>query len=198
MLQIFFDVCAEMGLTKVKDFYMKIFENLLLKFKEGSDYGQTKFIEINKEANDEIPLLCICLINQESIPLDNPMPNQNKGRKKNSFESYFYERTLIMPSISDKIKIILINKNFEKNYRNNFLECLDFLFTLEPDKTQYMESFEEKSENFIKGILIKLNEKYKKEIVDMAINLPKEGDEEDDKEGNDKKEDNNNKEENED
>ena len=126
------------------------------------------------------------------------MPNQNKGRKKNSFESYFYERTLIMPSISDKIKIILINKNFEKNYRNNFLECLDFLFTLEPDKTQYMESFEEKSENFIKGILIKLNEKYKKEIVDMAINLPKEGDEEDDKEGNDKKEDNNNKEENED
>ena len=41
-------------------------------------------------------------------------------------------------------------------------------------------------------------EKYKKEIVDMAINLPKEGDEEDDKEGNDKKEDNNNKEENED
>ena len=198
MLQIFFDVCAEMELTKVKDFYMKIFENLLLKFKEGSDYGQTKFIEINKEANDEIPLLCICLINQESIPLDNPMPNQNKGRKKNSFESYFYERTLIMPSISDKIKIILINKNFEKNYRNNFLECLDFLFTLEPDKTQYMESFEEKSENFIKGILIKLNEKYKKEIVDMAINLPKEGDEEDDKEGNDKKEDNHNKEENED
>ena len=90
-----------------------------------------------------------------------------------------------MPSVSDKNKIIVINKNFDKNYRNNFLECLDFLFTLEPEKAQYIENLEQKNENFIKCLLIKLNEKYKKEIVDMAINLPKEGDEE---ENNDDKE----------
>ena len=186
MLQIFFDVCKEMKLTEVEDLYNKIFNKLLIKFKEGSDYGQTRFLEINKETSDEIPLLCICLINQESIPLDNPMPDQNKNRNKkknaNSFESYFYERTLIMPSISDKIKIIIINKNFDKNYRNNFLECLDFLFNLVPEKTQYIEKLNEKNETFIKGILIKLSEKYKKEIVDMAINLPKEGDDEENKE----------------
>ena len=186
MLQIFFDVCKEMELTEVEDLYNKIFNKLLIKFKEGSDYGQTRFLEINKETSDEIPLLCICLINQESIPLDNPMPDQNKNRNKkknaNSFESYFYERTLIMPSISDKIKIIIINKNFDKNYRNNFLECLDFLFNLVPEKTQYIEKLNEKNETFIKGILIKLSEKYKKEIVDMAINLPKEGDDEENKE----------------
>ena len=191
MLQIFFDVCAEIELTEVKDLYIKIFSKLLIKFKEGSDYGQTRFLEINKETSEEIPLLCICLINQESIPLDYPMPDQNKNRAKkknaNSFESYFYERTLIMPSISDKIKIIIINKNFDKNYRNNFIECLDFLFTLEPEKAQYMEKLNEKNETFIKGILIKLNEKYKKEIVDMAINLPKEGDE--DEENKEDKED---------
>ena len=184
MLQLFFDVCAEMELNEVKDLYIKIFTCLLNKFKEGSDFGQTRFLEINKEASEEIPLLCICLLSQESIPLDNPMPEQSKikNRKKASFESYFYERTLIMPCISDKIKIIKINKNFDKNYRTNFLDCLDFLFTLEPEKAECIESLNEKNENFIKCLLIKLNGKYKKEIVDMAINLPREGEEEGDKE----------------
>ena len=185
MLQIFFDACTDMELTKVKDLYIKLFNKILLKFKEGTDSGQVRFLEMNNEATDEIPLLCICLINQESIPLDNPMPDQNKNkRKKNAFESYFFEKTFIMPSVSDKNKIIIINKNFDKNYRNNFLECLDFLFTLEPEKAQYIESLNEKNENFIKCVLIKLNEKYKKEIVDMAINLPKEGDEEENNEEN--------------
>ena len=181
MLQIFFDVCETMQLTEVKDLYIKIFNNILQRFKTGNDYGQVRFLEINKESYEEIPLLCICLITQESIPLENPMPeqNRNKMRKKLSFESYFYERTSIMPSISDKIKIISINKNFDKNYRNNFLECLDFLFTLEPEKQQYIDNINEKNENFIKCLLIKLGEKYKKEIVDMSINLPKEGEEED-------------------
>ena len=64
------------------------------------------------------------------------------------------------------------------------MECLDFLFTLEPEKAQYIESLNEKNENFIKCVLIKLNEKYKKEIVDMAINLPKVGDEEENNEEN--------------
>ena len=181
-LQLFFEVCEEMELTEVKDLYIKIFSTILNKFKEGIDFSQTRFLEINKEVTDEIPLLCICLLNQESIPLDNPMPDQRKNRKKNSFESYFYERTLIMPTISDKIKIIEINKNFNKIYLNNFLECLDFLFTLEPEKEKYVESLNEKSENFIKLMLIKLNEKYKKEIVDMAINLPREGEDDGEKE----------------
>ena len=191
-LQIFFDVCETMELTEVKDLYIKIFNNLLQKYKEGSDFGQVRFIEMNKESYEEIPLLCICLINQESIPLDYAKPdqNRNRSRKKLSFESYFYERTSVMPTISDKIKIFSINKNFDKNYRNNFLECLDFLFTLEPDKQQYMDDLYEKNENFIKCLLIKLGEKYKKEIVDMAINLPKGPDEEDNDNNNNKEEEN--------
>ena len=180
MLQIFFDVCTQMELEKVKDTYKTIFSNLLLRFKEGSDYGQVRFLEINNEANEEIPLLCICLLSQESIPLDNPPPDQskNRGKKKFSFESYFFERTLIMPTISEKLKILKINKNFEKNYRNNLLECIDLLYGLEPEKTQCIEDLNANYDNFIKCLLIKLAEKYKKEIVDMAINLPKEGEEE--------------------
>ncbi len=179
MLQIFFDVCDTMELTKVKDTYLTIFSNLLNKFKEGIDYGQIRFLEMNNEAHEEIPLLCICLLTQEVIPLDNSPPDQskNKGKKKFSFESYYYEKTLLMPTISDKLKIININKNFERNYRNNLLECIDIMYGLEPDKLQCMEDLSNNYENFIKCLLLKLSEKYKKEIVDMAINWPKEGEE---------------------
>ena len=179
MLEIFFDVCKDMDLERVKDTYKLIFSNLLMKFKDGNDFGQIRFLEINNEANEEIPLLCICLLNQEVIPLDNAPPDQykNRGKKKFSYESYFMERTLLMPTISDKLKIININKNFEKNYRNNLLECIDIMYGLEPDKLQCIEDLGNNYENFIKCLLLKLAEKYKKEIVDYAINMPKEGEE---------------------
>ena len=179
MLQLFFDVCTDMDLNKVRETYISIFSYLLSKFKEGADFGQIRFLEINNEQTEEIPLLCICVLQQEAIPLDSSPPDQskNKGKKKFSFESYYYERTLIMPTISDKLKIININKNFEKNYRNNFLECIDLMYGLEPDKMQCMEDIKNNYDNFIKCLLLKLSEKYKKEIVDMAINLPREEDE---------------------
>jgi hypothetical protein len=181
MLQIFFDVCDQMELDKVKETYIKIFNNLLMRFKDGVDYSQVKFLEINNEEHEEIPLLCICLLTQESIPLDNSPPDQYKfkGLKKFSFESYFFEKTLLMPTISDKLKIIKINKKFENNYRNNLVECLDILYDLEPEKSQCIEDFNTNNEKFIKLLLLKLSEKYKKEIVDMAISLPKEEEEED-------------------
>ena len=180
MLQIFFDVCEQIGLDKVKETYIKIFNNILMRFKDGVDYSQTKFLEMNNEEHEEIPLLCICLLTQESIPLDNSPPDQYKfkGQKRFSFESFFFEKTLLMPTISDKLKIIKINKNFENNYRNNLLECLDILYDLEPEKSQCIEDLNNNYENFIKCLLLKLSEKYKKEIVDMAISLPKEEDEE--------------------
>ena len=179
MLQLFFDVCTDMDLNKVRETYISIFSYLLSKFKEGADFGQIRFLEINNEQTEEIPLLCICVLQQEAIPLDSSPPDQskNKGKKKFSFESYYYERTLIMPTISDKLKIININKNFEKNYRNNFLECIDLMYGLEPDKMQCIEDIKNNYDNFIKCLLLKLAEKYKKEIVDMAINLPREEDE---------------------
>lgn len=95
MLQIFFDACDEMELDKVKETYKSIFSNLLERFKEGTDYGQIRFIEMNNEAHEEIPLLCICLLNQESLPLDNPPPDQYKNRgKKNSLLNHIIRKEL--------------------------------------------------------------------------------------------------------
>ena len=113
------------------------------------------------------------------IPIDSPPPDQyiNKGKKKFSYESYYLEKTLLIPTISDKLKIIKINKNFENNYRNNLLECIDILYGLEPDKLDCIDNLNNHHEKFIKCLLTKLSEKYKKEIVDMSINFPKEGEE---------------------
>ena len=192
MLQIFFDACNEMKLEKVKDTYINIFTDLLNKFKDGVDFSQVRFMEINKEDTEEIPLSCICLLNQEIIPIDSPPADQyqNRGKKKFSYESYYAEKTLLMPTISDKLKIIKINKNFEKNYRNNLLECIDILYELEPEKSQCIDDLNEKHKNFIECLSKKLSEKYKKEIVEMPINLPKEGEEEevDDNENKNKEE----------
>ena len=51
------------------------------------------------------------------------------------------------------------------------------MYGLEPDKMQCIEDLKNNYENFLKCLLLKLAEKYKKEIVDMAINLPREEDE---------------------
>ena len=182
-LQTFFDTCNELGLENVKNTYNTVFSTLLLRFKDGSDYGQVRFLEkvpLTGADEEEIPLLCICLLNPEVIPLDSPMPDQskNRGRKKFSFESYFSERTISMPSVSDKLRIININKNFDKNYRNNLLECVDLVYGLEPEKTQCMEDIGKDYDNFMKTLINKLAEQYKKEIVDMPVNLPREGEEE--------------------
>ena len=157
MLEIFFDVCNQLDLTKVKETYISIFSNLLTKFKDGSDFGQIRFLEVNNEQSEEIPLLCVCLLNQEVIPLDSSPPDmsKNRGKKKFSFETYYTERTLIMPTISDKLKIIKINKNFEKNYRNNFLECIDIMYGLEPDKLQFVEDVKNNYDTFTKGLILK-------------------------------------------
>ena len=87
MLQIFFDTCTEMKLDKVKEIYKNIFSTILTRFKEGNDYGQVKFLEINNESHKEIPLLCICLLNQQAIPLDYPAPDQSRMRGKKNFLS---------------------------------------------------------------------------------------------------------------
>ena len=79
-----------------------------------------------------------------------------------------------MPTISDKIKIININKIFERNYRNNLLECIDILYGLKPEKSQSIQDLNTYHENFTKCLLIKLAEKYKKEIAYMTVNLPRE------------------------
>ena len=80
--------------------------------------------------------------------------------------------------VSDNLKIICINKNFDRYFRANFLECVDFVCKFENEKENYFNQINDDYGKFTAGILLKLGDFYKKEIVEMQIGIPKEGEEE--------------------
>ena len=204
MLNFFFETCNEVGLEKVKETYIKIFNLLLQKYREGTDASCVQFIQRDLTF-DEIPLECICVLIQEIYPIENPhkkevkenpVPEKSLGssalkkalekKKKEEkekakpqiFEHFYSEKTLIMPMISDNLKIICINKNFDRYFRANFLECVDFVCKFENEKENYFNQINDDYGKFTAGILLKLGDFYKKEIVEMQIGIPKEGEEE--------------------
>ena len=204
MLNFFFETCNEVGLEKVKETYIKIFNLLLQKYREGTDASCVQFIQRDLTF-DEIPLECICVLIQEIYPIENPhkkelkesvVPEKSVGssalkkalekKKKEEkekakpqiFEHFYSEKTLIMPMISDNLKIICINKNFDRYFRANFLECVDFVCKFENEKENYFNQINDDYGKFTAGILLKLGDFYKKEIVEMQIGIPKEGEEE--------------------
>ncbi len=71
MLNFFFETCNEIGLEKVKETYIKIFNLLLQKYREGTDSSCVQFIQRDMTF-DEIPLECICVLIQEIYPIENP------------------------------------------------------------------------------------------------------------------------------
>lgn len=173
-------------LDKFEEYYKMIFNYLLKKFKDASDGDVVKFVAID-HATEEIPLSAICLMNPEVVPLSNPN-EQSIPLKKNvvgkkqpvkvTFDPFFCEKTLLMPTLSEKMKIISINQNFDRVFRENLLECINKLYKLDPDKETYTGPINEEYDKFVKGLLLKLADKYKKEIVEMTVAFPKEGEEE--------------------
>ena len=173
------------GFDKFEDYYLMIFNYLLKKFKDASDGDVVKFVA-RDHALDEVPLSAICLMNAEVVPLSNPNEQSipmkkgipSKKPAKVTFDPFFCEKTLLMPTISDKLRIISINQNFDRVFRDNMLECINKLYKLDPDKETYVTTINKDYEKFVKGLLLKLAEVYKKEIVEMTVEQPKEGGEE--------------------
>ena len=77
MLNFFFETCNEVGLEKVKETYIKIFNLLLQKYREGTDASCVQFIQRDLTF-DEIPLECICVLIQEIYPIENPHKKEVK------------------------------------------------------------------------------------------------------------------------
>lgn len=119
-----------------------------------------------------------------SISLSNPKPadsnllssNAKKvgGNKKTSqntvakvlFDPYFYEKSAIIPTISEKMKIIQINYNFERMLRNVIIECMNKSNKIEGDLEIIKEEFEEFYMNqFAEPFIKKLAEVMKKDII---------------------------------
>ena len=176
MLKYIFDVAKECGFDDFEQIYKKIFYIFLNKYKEGTDFGTVKFIQFEQPNDEEVPLECIVSLKPEKIEI----PLEEDKKPKKIFEHFFSERILIMPTICDKFRIININGEFDRIFKKNFFDCIDFAYKFddEENKNKYLEEINNKYEILLKGLLIKLAQTFNKEIVEMGVNLPKEGEEE--------------------
>ena len=91
----------------------------------------------------------------------------------------------MMPTISENMKIILINKRFDVNFKRNLMECLNKLFPIdEEEKNNFIEEINVNYDLLVNKILILLSENTNKEIVEMEV---KQNEEEEEKEKEDEK-----------
>ena len=183
MLKVLFDAAKDenIQMENLEENYKNIFTILLKKFKDGNDQNSVRFLQI--EGNyEEIPLECVCLLNLEQIEIEPTIEKKKKNNKIN-FDHFFYEKYLMMPTISENMKIILINKRFDVNFKRNLLECLNKLFPIdEEEKNDILEKINLNYELLVNKILRLLMENTNKEIVEMEVKLNEEEEEEKEKE----------------
>ncbi|MCQ2820565.1 MAG: hypothetical protein MJ252_25145 [archaeon] len=195
MLPIIIDVIQnEMGYKNFEKIYKKVFLGLLKKYKKGEDYDNIKFLQIDG-SSEEIPLHAIVVVDGEVQPIERAeqgeiVPIKGKNPKLETFEHFFSEKTLIFPVLSEKLKIISINKRFDRIFRENLFDMINRLYGIEEEKETYETAVNEEYNRIINAMLLKLKDKFQKEFFEMKVTFPKEGEEEEkeDEEGGEEKE----------
>ena len=147
-----------------------------------------KFISIPNLPTDDGNYFGIVDIKQPSVPKTKSsnelaaqlLAKKNIGKKdakgRPYFDPVFSEKVYITPLISDKMKILAMNSNYEKMLRNNLLTCLQRLevkFANEGDNL--MSTMDDMYNQFLAEFKKKLEEKYSKDVLDINIDLPPEG-----------------------
>ena len=186
MLKFLFDAAKNIQMENLEENYKNIFTILLKKFKDGNDQNSVRFLQI--EGNyEEIPLECVCLLKLEQIEIEPTIEKKKKNNKIN-YDHFFYEKYLMMPTISENMKIILINKRFDVNFKRNLMECLNKLFPIDEDeKNNIIEEINLNYEMLVNKILILLKENTNKEIVEMEVKQNEDEEEEEKEEKEDEK-----------
>ena len=193
MLPFIFEVAKDvMDYKNFEKLYKKIYTTLLKKYREDADFDSVKFVAIDS-STDEIPLHSIVIVNAEIEKINNPnegAPEIKAAGTNVEFEPFLSEKTLIFPTISDKIKVIAINKNFDRIFRDNIYELINRMYGIDGDKEEYLPIIDAEYDKLVNALLIKLTEKYQKEAFEMIIKLPKEEEDEEGEEKEEGKEDN--------
>ena len=170
-LKVLFEASKDesIALENLEENYKNIFANILKRFKDGTDSGCVRFLQF--EGNfEEIPLECVCLLNLERIEIDPPVENKKKKNNKINFDHFFYEKCLMMPTVSENLKIILLNKRFDENFKKNLMECVNKLFPFdEEEKNNIFEDVNKFYDLVFNKVLILLGKSTGKEIVEMEV-----------------------------
>jgi hypothetical protein len=115
---------------------------------------------------------------QESLSMAMAKKTTTTVKKPNApvkitFEPEFYEKGIILPTISDKMKIIAINYSFERMLRHNIIECMNKIAKIEGEKDLIKEEFEEFYQNkFVGPFITHLSHAMKKEVLKFDVQKP--------------------------
>ena len=144
-----------------------------------------KFIQIVTIPPEDNNYFGICDIKQTSIPKTKTsndlaaqlLAKKNMGKKdakgRPYFEPIFSEKVYITPLMSDKMKILAMNTNYERMFRNNLLSCLEKLeskFAAEGENL--VNTMDEGYNLFVSKLKKKLEEKYSKDVLDIVVESP--------------------------
>ena len=147
-----------------------------------------KFISIPSLPTDDGNYFGVCDIKQPSVPKTKSsnelaaqlLAKKNIGKKdakgRPYFDPVFSEKVFITPLISDKMKILAMSSNYEKMLRNNLLTCLQRMETKFANEGEnLMSTMDEVYNKFLGEFKKKLEEKYSKDVLDINIDAPAEG-----------------------
>ena len=178
----------DFNISDFNELYKLIINNILTICKSSAEFeprDKVKFIQIeNIQASDD-NYFGICDIKQSSIPRAKTsndlaaqlMAKKNVGKKdakgRPFFEPVFTEKVYINPLISDKMKILAMNTNYEKIFRNNFLNCLEKLENKFASQGENLINvIDEEYNSFVNKFKKNLEEKYKKDVLDIIVESP--------------------------
>ena len=173
-----------------KDILNLILTNIFSISKASTEFDpkeKIKFIQIANVQPDDNNYFGLCDIKQNSIPkakTSNDLAAQllakkNLGKKdakgRPFFDPVFTEKVFVSPIISDKMKVLAMNTNYDRMFRNNLLSCLDKLETKFANEGENLVNvMEEEYNSFVDKFKQKLQEKYNKDVLDIVVDLPAE------------------------
>ena len=173
-----------------KDIFKLILTNILTISKTSTEFDpkeKVKFIQIQNIQPDDNNYFGVCDIRQNSIPKAKTsndlaaqlMAKKNIGKKdakgRPFFDPIFNEKVFVSPLLSDKMKILAMNTNYEKMFRYNLLNCLERLenkFANEGDNL--INTMDEAYNMFVDKFKQKLQETYSKDVLDIPVDIPSE------------------------
>ena len=97
----------------------------------------------------------------------------NAAQAKVTFDPDFYEKTVILPTFNEKMKILAINHNFERMLRHNIFECINKISKIEGDKELLKQEFEEfYTGQFLDKFITNLAASISRERLEFSIAAP--------------------------
>jgi hypothetical protein len=190
ILKKIFDSFVSLGYDEITNAYHIIITCILRLLKSTEFNERIKFlIKDNTTIDNNYTAVCELFtesVNKIKFPeFTSSLPIGAAGKKsvykkpnavmqtKITFEPEFYEKTVILPTFNDKMKILAINHNFERMLRHNIFECMNKIAKIEKDKEIVRGEFEEFYANeFLDKFIGDLAAEINRERLEFNISPP--------------------------